>query len=138
MKKIFVLLFALVSILSVPLHGQQKPAEMKFDRTTLDFGKFTEERPEGVASFTFTNTGNRPLVIVEVYTSCGCTNAEYPEKPINPGEKGFIKVKYNSIGTRAGKFSKNITVYSNASPSTVRLTIKGEMVIDKEKKNENK
>lgn len=102
-------------------------AEIVFDKTEHNFGTFPEGNPVVRCQFTFTNTGNRPLVLVQVHATCGCTVPEYTKDPINPGEKGVIDVTYNGKGKYPGKFAKIITVKSNAKTPTVRLTVKGEM-----------
>ena len=103
----------------------QKPAEIKFDNLTHNFGKFSEKEPVVKCTFKFTNTGNAPLVIHQAIASCGCTVPSYTKDPIKPGEKGKIDVTYNGKGKFPGHFSKTITVYSNAKNSPVVLTIKG-------------
>lgn len=108
-------------------------AEITFDKKEHNFGVFPEESPVVRCKFTFTNTGNRPLVLVRVRATCGCTVPEYTKAPINPGEKGEIKVTYNGRGKSPGKFAKIITVTSNANTPTTRLVVKGEM-LKKQKK----
>jgi len=49
-----------------------------------------------IYNYRFKNTGTKPLVIVEATASCGCTVPQKPEKPILPGETGFIKVVFDS------------------------------------------
>lgn len=81
-------------------------------------------------SFRFKNTGSKPLVIVEASASCGCTVPQKPEKPVLPGETGFIKVVFDSKG-RAGNTYKNITVVSNAKPEFPPLILTGDVVAAK-------
>ena len=73
-------------------------AEIKFDKTTHNFGKFSESSPVVTCTFTFTNTGDKPLIINQAVASCGCTVPEYTKDPIQPGDKGTIKVTYNGTG----------------------------------------
>jgi hypothetical protein len=47
-------------------------------------------------SWRFKNTGNKPLVIANTESSCGCTVVEKPKKTVAPGSEGIIKVKFNS------------------------------------------
>ena len=82
-------------------------------------------------SYRFKNTGTKPLVIVEATASCGCTVPQKPEKPILPGEMGFIKVAFDSKG-RVGEAHKTITVTSNAKPEFPLLVLTGK-VMAKEK-----
>ena len=104
-------------------------AVIKFDKTTVDFKNFHESKVQ-TGEFTFTNTGDKPLVIQQAFGSCGCTVATPPKDPIAPGEKGVIKVSYNGKGKFKGFFKKPITVRSNASNSLVRVYIQGTMIVD--------
>lgn len=102
-------------------------AEIKFEKLTHDFGKFSESSPKVSTVFKFTNTGNAPLVINQAVASCGCTVPQYTKAPIKPGESGEIKVTYNGAGKFPGHFKKSITVRTNAKVEMVRLYIEGDM-----------
>jgi Protein of unknown function (DUF1573) len=78
-------------------------------------------------SYRFKNTGTKPLVIVEATASCGCTVPQKPEKPILPGETGFIKIVFDSKG-RVGEAHKTINVISNAKPEFPPLILTGNVV----------
>jgi hypothetical protein len=125
MKKILVLTMLLFCGMSVAL--AQKPAEIKFDKLTHDFGTFSEKSPVVSCTFTFTNVGESPLIINQAVASCGCTVPEYTKTPIQPGEKGEIKVTYNGTGKFPGHFKKSITVRTNGAVEMTRLYIEGEM-----------
>ncbi len=127
MKKVF-LLSLLVLVSATSLWAQKSKAEITFDKTVHNFGTFSEDKPIVKCEFTFTNTGTTPLQIVRAYATCGCTVPKYTKDPVQPGEKGVIHVTYNGYGTYPGTFAKYITINSNAKNSTVRLTIKGEML----------
>lgn len=105
----------------------QKQAEIKFDKTTQDLGTFTEKEAVQQAIFTFTNVGDAPLVINQAIASCGCTIPSYTKAPIQPGQKGQIKVTYNGEGKFPGHFKKSITVRTNAKTEMTRLYIEGVM-----------
>ena len=109
-------------------------AEIKFDKLTHDFGTFSESSPVVSCTFTYTNTGNQPLVINQAVPSCGCTVPEYTKEPIKPGEKGTIKVTYNGTGKFPGHFKKSITVRTNGAVEMTRLYIEGTMEEKKEVK----
>lgn len=102
-------------------------AEIKFDKQTHDFGAFSESSPVVTCTFTFTNTGDKPLIINQAVASCGCTVPEYTKDPIQPGQKGTIKVTYNGTGKFPGHFKKSITVRTNAKVEMTRLYIEGTM-----------
>ena len=125
MNKILVLTMLLFCGMSVAF--AQKPAEIKFDKLTHDFGTFSEKSPVVSCTFTFTNVGESPLIINQAVASCGCTVPEYTKTPIQPGEKGEIKVTYNGTGKFPGHFKKSITVRTNGAVEMTRLYIEGEM-----------
>lgn len=125
MKKILVLTMLFFCGMNVTL--AQKPAEIKFDKLTHDFGTFSEKDPVVSCTFAFTNVGESPLIINQAVASCGCTVPEYTKTPIQPGEKGEIKVTYNGTGKFPGHFKKSITVRTNGAVEMTRLYIEGEM-----------
>ena len=125
MKKLFVIAMMLVCGLTVAL--AQKPAEIKFDKLTHDFGTFYEKSPVVTCVFTYTNVGEEPLIINQAIASCGCTVPEYTKTPVKPGEKGEIKVTYNGTGKFPGHFKKSITVRTNGAVEMTRLYIEGDM-----------
>ena len=101
--------------------------EFKFENETIDYGKINKGA-NGERVFVFTNIGNQPLIIKNIQSSCGCTVPKKPEEPIMPGEKGEIKVSYDT--KRIGGFSKSITIFSNAKKSRKIIKIKG--IVNKE------
>ena len=107
MKKF--LLMSLMLMLSLGYASAQKEAEIKFEKTTYDFGTFSESTPVQKCTFTFTNVGDAPLIIHQAIASCGCTIPQYTKKPVAPGEKGTLSVTYNGKGRRAGDFEKTIS-----------------------------
>lgn len=123
MKK--TLLTALMLICGITFVSAQ--AEIKFDKLTNDFGTFSESSPVVTCTFTFTNVGDQPLVINQAVASCGCTAPEYTKDPVQPGEKGIIKVTYNGTGKFPGHFKKSITVRTNGKVEMTRLYIEGTM-----------
>ena len=99
--------------------------QIQFNALIHDYGTIIEE-DDGTCEFVFQNTGKEPLVLQNVYSSCGCTVPSWPKEPIMPGKKSAITVKYNT--SRIGKIDKMITVISNASNTPrVELHIKGEV-----------
>ena len=99
---------------------------LAFDKTQHDFGYLMWKSP-ATTTFTFTNTGDQPLVISNVTTSCGCTLAEWTRQPLAPGESGKITATFDAGMT--GRFRKSIGVYSNAASMPQYLTITGEVTM---------
>lgn len=123
MKNVIVILF--VGLLSLGALAQEKVAKIKFKTDTIDYGTI-EKGSDGVRVFEFTNTGDAPLIITDVKSTCGCTIPKKPDGPIMPGETGKIEVKYDT--NRVNPIRKTITVTSNAETPTIALKIKGEVV----------
>jgi hypothetical protein len=81
-----------------------------------------------VLKFRFKNTGNKPLVIYSVTPGCGCTVAEKPEAPIQPGQEGVITGEFDSNG-RVGTLHKSIQVMANTEGTGSHLLVfEGEVV----------
>ena len=125
MKKLLFVAVMLVCGMNAAM--AQKPAEIKFDKTTHNFGTFSESNPKVTCTFTYTNVGDQLLVINQAIASCGCTVPEYTKEPVKPGEKGEIKVTYNGAGKFPGHFKKSITVRTNGAVEMTRLYIEGDM-----------
>jgi hypothetical protein len=81
-------------------------------------------------SFRFLNTGKNPLVFSNVEASCGCTIAEKPELPIQPGKQGSIKATFNSSG-RVGMNHKTLTAYLNTIDGNYPLTFDVDVIAAK-------
>jgi len=100
---------------------------IEFSTEAYDFGKVNEGE-EVYHKFVFTNTGSEELLITYIRPSCGCTTPEWSEKPVKPGEEGYIEVKFDSKG-RVGTQVKNITVFGNFEQQTHRqLKLTGEVL----------
>jgi hypothetical protein len=133
MKKIFAsVIFVVTTITMVccqtPSIEKQKSVlgpSIEFPVTEHDFGTI-QQGGDGTYDFVFTNTGTEPLVLSNVRSSCGCTIPSWPHDPIPAGGKESIKVKYDT--NRVGKFTKTISVFSNAGEDAIVLKISGEVV----------
>ncbi|MDA9276493.1 DUF1573 domain-containing protein [Flavobacteriaceae bacterium] len=87
-------------------------AEITFDKISHDFGNVNEGEIAKTI-FTFTNTGENDLYIVDAVGSCGCTVPKYPKNiPIKPGENGEIEVNFDTNG-RPNLQQKMIKVSAN-------------------------
>lgn len=128
MKKILFSFLALM--LSVVAMVAGDGPQITFETKSHDFGTIKEVDGVVECEFEFQNTGDEPLVILDVRTSCGCTTPSYPREPIAPGVKNKIKVSYNPAG-RPGEFDRTVKIYTNANK---RITLKlGGVVIPEHK-----
>ena len=125
-KRFFI---AIIAVCMVALSGMadEKQAEATFIVKSHDFGTIKEANGPVSCTFEFTNTGDKPLLIIDATASCGCTKPEYPTKPIKPGKKGKIKVTYSPIG-RPGSFKKTVKVKTNGKERSTILRIEGTVI----------
>ncbi len=117
MKRILVVALLVLIGLGVTALGAPK---ISVNQTQYDFGEVIA----GIAvghTFVITNTGDQPLVISNVRTSCGCTTAALAKTTLNPGEAVNLAVTFDTAGY-SGKVGKTIYVTSN-DPTTPVLTL---------------
>lgn len=98
-----------------------------FDKRVQDLGIVLWKNP-ATATFTVRNDGDKPLVISNVTTSCGCTVADWTKTSIAPGESGVVKSTFDAKAL--GRFNKSIGVYCNADARPIYLSIRGEVSAD--------
>ena len=113
-------------VVDVPPVQEDKSANatIDFESKVVDYGTIAH-KSDGVRKFVFKNNGTEPVIIKGAKGSCGCTVPTWPKEPILPGATAEIGVKYAT--TRVGKFTKTITLTTNASKKPVILTVKGEV-----------
>jgi hypothetical protein len=100
---------------------------ISFKETTFDFGSIKDG--EVVKhTFTFTNTGQSPLVIESATSTCGCTVPQVPEAPIAPGADGKIEVQFNSAGKGGTQQMKVISIKANTQPEITQVNIKANVL----------
>ena len=98
--------YMMLLVMSIGYAHAQGQADIKFEKTTHDFGTFPEEKPIVSYTFKFTNVGDAPLVIHQAVASCGCTVPEYTQEPVLPGKTGTIKITYNGTGKYPGRLQE--------------------------------
>jgi hypothetical protein len=127
-NKITLILMVLISGFGFAQTGAK--IEFKAKDNTIDYGTISKKSDNGIRSFEFTNTGDAPLIVTNVLSTCGCTVPTKPTEPIMPGKNGKIEVKYSMI---LGPIRKTITVETNAvnyEDGRIALKIKGEVIAD--------
>lgn len=122
----FLMLLITCSVSKIYGQDAAKPSSgIAWTETTLDFGKIEQGKPV-TAEFEFKNPSMVPLIISSVRPTCGCTIADYPKEPVQPGKSGKIAVTYNAASS--GFFQKSIVVTTNATEGNISLIIKGEVI----------
>ncbi|MDE6452352.1 MAG: DUF1573 domain-containing protein [Odoribacter sp.] len=95
---------------------------MDFKKTVLNAGKLPLHS-EYEFNFEFENTGEEPIVITSVSSTCGCATPEWSKKPILPCEKGEIKVRFHA--EKYGNFVRSVFVQSTAQNYVEQLLLRG-------------
>ena len=148
MKKISIILIAIITLASMSCKENNKTGEgkygidnpitaenvndetiateglpvMTFNETEYNFG--TVIQGEKVShKFKFTNTGKGNLVISSVKPSCGCTSPKWSREPIKPGEEGYIELTFDS-SNKTGIQNKNVRIAANTIPNEHVLYIR--------------
>lgn len=121
MKRKFACVVAFLLMTSLAM---AQVGKLEFKETSFDFGNIPEAGGDVTHTFEFTNTGDAPVIIQGVSTSCGCTASDWTREPILPGKKGIVSAKYSPMG-RPNSFTKTLTVRSNGEPQSAVLIIRG-------------
>ena len=92
-------------------------------QTEIDFGTFDKSEIKQT-TIEVKNTGDSPLVIVDISTTCGCTAATYDKRPAKPGETLRVGIKMTPKDT--GFFDEVVTIkYNSINNQPVKVKIKG-------------
>jgi len=74
-------------------------------------------------SFEYTNTGSAPLIISSFTVACSCTKVTLPKEPVPPGQKGIVKVTFDTQG-RTFNQDRTVILHTNTKEQTVKLRFK--------------
>lgn len=111
-----------LSILMMAVLGVSAQPKLSFDTEKYDFGAIMWKQP-ATAKFVITNTGNKPLVIHKVETSCGCVVSSWTKKPVRPHRTAVVEATFDA--RMLGHFHKFVRIYSNATAKPVSLSMIG-------------
>jgi hypothetical protein len=112
-------------VLGVTLFAQQAK-QLQFKEETHDFGVIAEDKGPATHEFVFTNNSNRPVTILSVQASCGCTTPGWSKEPVPAGQTGFIQASFDPRG-RPGAFNKTLTVTTDLEGGPIILQVKGQV-----------
>ena len=123
MKKVLI-----PSLMLLVASNMSQAQEMTFQNTKIEWGTIQEKDGNRSHDFQFTNTGDKPLLIKTVITSCGCTSAEWSKDAYQPGEKGTIRLTYHPKDRAETDINLVAEVYSNRmDKGTINLEITGKV-----------
>lgn len=101
-------------------------SSLKFEEMSWNFGDIQENGGVVTHIFKFSNISEKPVVILDVSASCGCTSPYFSRKPILPNTVGEIKVDFDPMN-RPGRFSKGVVVQLSTK-ERITLTIEGNVL----------
>ena len=111
-----------------PLYAEEpKGADIEFKEKIIDLGLLAQDDDKQELRVSFRNTGDLPLVVTEVRTSCSCTTIKYKRKPVLPGQEGVLNITVDPGKAPKGHFYRVLQVYSTAVSGVQNITLKAEI-----------
>lgn len=123
----FLLCFMLLSSHVVALADEPKGAVIEFQTKVVDLGVLSRDDDKQMVRLAFTNTGDVPLVVTEVRTTCSCTTVEHDRKKVLPTERGVLNITMDPSKAPEGSFYRVLQVYSTATNGVQHITLKAEI-----------
>ncbi len=115
-------------LLGVGLYAQEpRGADIEFTTNVVELGELSRSDDKSYVRLSFLNTGDVPLVVTEVRTSCSCTTIKHDRKPIAPGEQGVLNITVDTSKAPVGNFYRVLQVYSTAISGVKNITLKAEI-----------
>ena len=106
---------------------EPKGADIEFVEKVVDLGLLARDDDKQHLRLSFSNTGDVPLVITEVRTSCSCTTVKYDRKPVMPGQSGVLNITVDPKKAPKGNFYRVLQVHSTAQSGVQNITLKAEI-----------
>lgn len=129
MGRIVRLFLTIAAILgsSVLYADEPKGADIEFEQKIIDLGVIAGDDDKQELRLKFRNTGDVPLVVTEVRTSCSCTTIKYKRKPVPPGEEGVLNITVDPKKAPKGNFYRVLQVHSTAVSGVQNITLKAKI-----------
>lgn len=121
-------LFALLLFGATTLHASEpKGADIELSTALIDLGTISQDDGKQLLRLGFTNTGDVPLVVTEVRTSCSCMSVDYKREKVLPQERGTINITLNPAKAPKGQYLRVMQIYSTARSGVKRVTVKAQI-----------
>lgn len=102
-------------------------AEIELQTNVIDLGVLSQEDDKQIVRLSYSNTGDLPLVVTEVATSCSCTTVKHSREKLMPGERGSMTITMDPAKAPEGMFYRVLKVYSTARSGVKHITLKAEI-----------
>lgn len=119
--------FMLLTTSFVVQADEPKGAEIEFPTKIVDLGTLSRDDDKQIVRLSFTNTGDVPLVVTEVRTTCSCTTIQHDRKKVMPTERGVLTITMDPSKAPVGSFYRVLQVYSTATNGVQHITLKAEI-----------
>lgn len=118
----------LMVVLPVALRAESPTgADIEFQTKVVDLGTLFRDDEVQIVRLSYTNTGDLPLVVTEVTTSCSCTTVSYERRKVLPGERGVLSIVFDPSKAPEGSLYRVLKVYSTAVGGVQHITLKAEI-----------
>lgn len=122
------MLFAVLLFGTATLHASEpKGADIELSTAVIDLGTIAQDDGRQMVRLMFSNTGDVPLVVTEVRTSCSCMTVDYKREKVMPGERGTINISLNPAKAPKGQYLRVMQIYSTATSGVKRVTVKAQI-----------
>ena len=123
-----IFLLALAAVLGIATAGAKdlpgQKVGVSFAELAYDFGNVSEDGEPVVHEYTYSNVGDSPVTVLWAKASCGCTMPKYERKPLRPGEKATIRVKFIPKGQK-GEVDKDVSIqFRNGKGKKEKVTLR--------------
>ena len=131
-NSVFIIVFAIAAFgigyfVRQKVFGPPIPGILVLKEDLNDFGN-VEFNSSAEVYFTYINTGEGPLQILDIVSSCGCTVVDWSPDELMPSESDSFLVSYDT--KIPGYFSKEITISSSGPSNPNRVWITGTVLPD--------
>lgn len=119
--------YALLASCIVVCADSPKGAVIEFSTKVVDLGTLSRDDDKQIVRLSFTNTGDVPLVVTEVRTTCSCTTVQHDRRKVLPTERGVLNITMDPSKAPVGDFYRVLNVYSTATNGVQHITLKAEI-----------
>lgn len=119
--------YALLASCIVVCADSPKGAVIEFSTNVVDLGTLSRDDDKQIVRLSFTNTGDVPLVVTEVRTTCSCTTVQHDRRKVLPTERGVLNITMDPSKAPVGDFYRVLNVYSTATNGVQHITLKAEI-----------
>ena len=120
MKSAIPILLLQIFLFLGPVWAQSTP--LNFELSRHDFGVISEAGGAVCHTFSFTNSQNKPVVILDVSGGCSCTSAKFSRQPILPSRSSEIEICFDPMNQPSGPFYRKVVITTSEGRMTLAIS----------------